>query len=56
MAIQKNWGSKGKKENLLDPESHYGLTKMMCEQLIKNYSQKSSFKYIILRYFNVVRC
>ena len=27
---------------------------MMCEQLIKNYSQKSSFKYIILRYFNVV--
>ena len=36
----KNWGSKGKREIFLDPESHYGLTKMMCEQLIKNYSQK----------------
>ena len=36
----KNWGSKGKREIFLDPENHYGLTKMMCEQLIKNYSQK----------------
>jgi UDP-glucose 4-epimerase len=45
---------KVKEKSFLDPESHYGLTKMMCEQLIKNYSQKSSFKYIILRYFNVV--
>jgi UDP-glucose 4-epimerase len=35
------------------PTSHYGLTKLLCESLIKNLSKKFEFRYYILRYFNV---
>lgn len=37
-----------------NPTSHYGLTKFLCEKLIKNYSKKYNFIYFNLRYFNVV--
>ncbi len=37
----------------INPVSYYAYTKYKCEQLIKNYSKKYKFKYIILRYFNV---
>ena len=36
------------------PESNYGRTKLLAEDLIKNYSRRYKFKYSILRYFNVV--
>jgi UDP-glucose 4-epimerase len=36
------------------PTSHYGLTKLLCENLIINLSKKFKFSYYILRYFNVV--
>jgi len=39
---------------LIKPKSHYGLTKFLCESVIKNFSKNSSFKYYILRYFNVI--
>lgn len=35
------------------PTSHYGLTKLLCEDLIINLSKKFKFCYYILRYFNV---
>lgn len=34
------------------PDSNYGLSKLLAENLIKNYSKH--FKFAILRYFNVV--
>lgn len=37
-----------------NPSSHYGITKFMCESMIKNYSKKYNFMYFNLRYFNVV--
>ncbi len=36
-----------------NPISYYAYTKYKCEELIKEYSKKYKFKYIILRYFNV---
>lgn len=45
---------KVKPKDTPNPSSHYGLTKFLCEKLIKNYSKKYDFKYFILRYFNVV--
>jgi UDP-glucose 4-epimerase len=49
-------GVKGKvsENSPLMPESNYGKTKLLAEQLTKSYAKKSSFKYAILRYFNVV--
>lgn len=42
-------------ENLLKkPESFYGKTKDICEEMIKNYSKNYNLKFIILRYFNVI--
>ena len=38
----------------LMPESNYGKTKLIAEELTKSYAKKFSFKYAILRYFNVV--
>ena len=35
------------------PESFYARTKYLSENLIKKYSKKLKYKYIILRYFNV---
>ena len=35
------------------PTSHYGLTKLLCENLIENLSKKFKFCFYILRYFNV---
>ena len=37
----------------LKPENYYGETKYLGEQLIKEYSKKLKFKYVLLRYFNV---
>ena len=37
----------------LKPENYYGKTKYMGEELIKKYSKKYNFKYVLLRYFNV---
>ena len=36
-----------------NPKSYYAFTKYKSENLIKNFSKKYQFKYIILRYFNV---
>ena len=33
---------------------YYGKTKLIGEELIKNYSKKSNLKYAILRFFNVI--
>ena len=41
-------------KTLKNPESYYGKTKDICEELIKSYSIRSKFQYVILRYFNVV--
>ena len=35
------------------PKSYYALTKYKSENLIKKYSKKYNFRFIILRYFNV---
>ncbi len=37
----------------LAPESPYGWSKLMSEQIIKDICAKSNMKYAILRYFNV---
>ena len=47
-------GGKVSENSPLMPESNYGKTKLLAEQLTKNYAKKFSFKYAILRYFNVV--
>lgn len=36
------------------PQSIYGKTKDICEELIKNYAARYNFNYKILRYFNVI--
>lgn len=38
----------------LEPESFYGLTKVICEELIKFYSKRHNIKYKIFRIFNVI--
>jgi UDP-glucose 4-epimerase len=40
--------------NLKKPESFYGKTKDICEELIKNYFKTYGINYKILRYFNVI--
>ncbi len=42
-----------KEEIKPNPKSYYAYTKLMSENLIKNYSRGYKFKYMILRYFNV---
>lgn len=37
-----------------EPTNFYGFTKLECEHLIQQYSQKCKFPYIIFRYFNVI--
>lgn len=37
-----------------NPESNYGKTKLICENIIKDYKKKFSISYAILRYFNVI--
>jgi UDP-glucose 4-epimerase len=41
-------------KNPTTPKNNYGLSKLLAETLIQQYSKKFSFKYAILRYFNVV--
>ena len=36
------------------PINYYGFTKLTSEQLIQWYSRTHQFKYVILRYFNVI--
>jgi UDP-glucose 4-epimerase len=36
------------------PKSHYGKSKLICEDLIKQYSKVTGLRYAILRYFNVI--
>jgi UDP-glucose 4-epimerase len=40
-------------ESKTNPSSYYGLTKLICEDLIKWYSKLHNLNYILLRYFNV---
>ena len=47
-------GGKVSEKSPLMPESNYGKTKLLAEQLTKSFANKYSFKYAILRYFNVV--
>lgn len=47
-------GGKVSENAPLMPESNYGKTKLLAEQLTKSFANKYSFKYAILRYFNVV--
>jgi len=37
----------------LNPQSYYAYTKYKSENIIKKFSKKYKYKYIILRYFNV---
>ena len=36
-----------------NPQNYYALTKYKSEQIIKTYSKKLKYNYVILRYFNV---
>ena len=36
-----------------NPQSYYALTKYKAEEIIKKFSKKYNYKYVILRYFNV---
>ena len=39
----------------LKPENPYGFTKLMCEKIIQNYSERNKkFRSIVLRYFNPI--
>lgn len=38
------------------PINPYGRTKLMCEEIIKDYANTGKLKYAILRYFNVAGC
>lgn len=38
----------------LEPISIYGASKLVCEELIKAYARVYGFKYIILRYANII--
>ncbi len=49
--ISKNSVSENDKKK---PKNIYGKTKLIGEELIKNYSKKSNLKYAILRFFNVI--
>ena len=39
--------------DLLNPNTHYGLTKMLAEEIIKAYCEAHNIKYVILRLPNV---
>jgi UDP-glucose 4-epimerase len=39
---------------LAEPESPYGRTKLISEQIIQDYSRNSKMRFILLRYFNPV--
>lgn len=39
---------------LAEPESPYGRTKLISEQIIHDYSRSSKMRFILLRYFNPV--
>lgn len=43
-----------KESRMKNPQSHYGKTKDICEDLIIKYSKISNLNYSILRYFNVI--
>lgn len=43
-----------KETDALIPQSNYGKTKLLAENLVINYAKQYKFKYAILRYFNVV--
>jgi UDP-glucose 4-epimerase len=54
-AVYGSYGkTKIKETDALIPQSNYGKTKLLAENLILNYSKQYKFKYAILRYFNVV--
>lgn len=38
----------------LEPISIYGASKLACEELIKTYAHVYNFKYVILRYANII--
>jgi len=40
--------------NSKKPANHYGLSKLACENIIKNFFKNKKNNYAILRYFNVV--
>lgn len=44
---------KHKEDEIPKPQNFYALTKTICEELIKYYSDKTGFTYVILRFFNV---
>lgn len=49
-AFEKSISEKSK----IFPKSHYGKSKLICEDLIKKYSKVTGLRYAILRYFNVI--
>lgn len=52
-AIYGNSQNPSVREECLIPESPYGHSKLMAEQMLKDISQKQKINYAILRYFNV---
>jgi len=54
-AVYGSYGkTKIKETDTLIPQSNYGKTKLLAENLVINYAKQYKFKYAILRYFNVV--
>lgn len=49
----KNWLRARKESDELYPENLYALTKIIGENIVKYYSWKTDFNYVILRPFNV---
>lgn len=49
----KTWQCARKESDELHPENLYALTKMIGENMVKYYSRKTGFDYVILRPFNV---
>jgi UDP-glucose 4-epimerase len=52
-AVYKDGFTKVNEKTKLAPTSVYGLTKLKCENLIKNFCIENNLNYGILRYFNV---
>jgi UDP-glucose 4-epimerase len=50
-----NWGSPYREDDKLEPINPYGRTKVICESILKDYSNSDSeLEVMILRYFNPV--
>lgn len=42
-----------KENSSINPKSPYGKSKIICENIVKNYAEESQIKYLIFRPFNI---